>query len=250
MGDLVRLSGDLSGTEGSLARIVQIEPRQHVLRRSLEDADGRAEKTIVANADMMVVVTAATNPEPRVGMVERCLVAAAEAQIPALLCMTKCDLASPDDFISQFEGFPVEIVTTGGGIGPLSERLAGKFSVLVGHSGVGKSTLINALIPDADRQVGDVNANTGKGRHTSTSSVALELPGGGWVVDTPGVRSFGLGHATTLDVLGVYPGLLAATEDCLPLCEHLDDPECALRTYPDQGLVERAKTLLAGVRGS
>jgi ribosome biogenesis GTPase len=113
-------------------------------------------------------------------------------------------------------------VTTrrGGDLGPLRERLAGRVSVLVGHSGVGKSTLVNALVPDADRAIGTVSA-IGRGRHTSSSAVALALPGGGWVIDTPGIRSFGLGHVTAADLLAAFPDLAEGAEDCPRNCAHL-----------------------------
>lgn len=272
IGDRVRISGDLSGAEGSLARLVQILPREHVLRRSLEEAVGsRGEKIVVANADQLVVVTAAADPEPRTGMVERCLVAADEADIPVILCLTKTDLADPDDFVDRFAGFDLTVVETSSvgdaqtGVQALESLLQGKFSVLLGHSGVGKSTLINALIPDAERSVGEVNELTGKGRHTSTSAVALQLPGGGWVVDTPGVRSFGLSHASTENVLNSYPGIAVASQYCLPNCSHAKgEPSCALDAWsqgtgPFQDLesplsagqrtdiVERARGLLAAV---
>lgn len=270
IGDRVRLAGDLSGTEGSLARLVQILPREHVLRRSLEEAAGsKGEKTVVANADQLVVVTAAADPEPRTGMVERCLVAADEAEIPVILCITKTDLADPGPFLKHFEGFNLTSVTTNAdldreGLQHLEALLRGKFSVLLGHSGVGKSTLINALIPGAGRMVGHVNEATGKGRHTSTSAVALPLAEGGWVVDTPGVRSFGLSHAQADNVLRVFPGVEKATEYCLPNCSHLQgEPSCALdawaaETGPFAGdtaaadtdradLVSRARTLLEAV---
>lgn len=240
IGDFVRLTGDVSGQVDTLARIAHVEERTNVLRRSLEEAeDGRGEKIIVANTDLMVIVTASSNPAPRVGMVERCLVAAREAGIPALLCMTKTDLADPGDFTAEFDGFDLEIVTTnlvtGAGLDTIVERLRGHFSVLIGHSGVGKSTLINALIPGLDRSVGEVNVATGKGRHTSTSSVALELPQGGWLVDTPGVRSFGLAHANIEDVLEVFPALMEATAFCLPNCTHTaSEVSCALDEWVAQ----------------
>lgn len=260
MGDLVRLTGDLSGNAGSLARIVTISEREHVLRRSLEEAsDSKGEKIIVANADLLVIVTAAADPEPRTGMVERCLVAAEEAGINAVLCMTKTDLADPAAFIERFKGFQVTTLVMPTDINELNSILKDKFSVLVGHSGVGKSTLINQLVPGANREVGKVNDLTGKGRHTSTSAVALQLPEGGWLVDTPGVRSFGLSHATTEDVLQVFPGLSEAATYCLPLCTHSEqESSCALDawakgkdpfTEPGDGdVVERARKLLAGVQ--
>lgn len=277
IGDRVHLSGDVSGRPGTMARIVQILEREHVLRRSLEEApEGRGEKIIVAGADLLVIVAASADPQPRTGMVERCLVAAREADVDVLLCMTKSDLADPADFLERFAGF--DLLTAVIALGPdgssdlsaIQSLLADRFSVLVGHSGVGKSTLINALIPEAQRLTGSVNQLTGKGRHTSTSAIALPLPGGGWVVDTPGVRSFGLSHATESDVLRVFPGVFAATEYCLPNCTHrADEPSCALDDWakfegPFAGdrtedraaerlvradLVTRARALLPGVGG-
>lgn len=275
IGDLVRLTGDLTGRPDTLARIVHVEERRNVLRRSLEEADeGRGEKIMVANVDLVVIVTASANPTPRVGMVERALVAAHEAGVPALLCMTKEDLADPADFVAKFEGFEVEVMTTdviaGTGVAALETRLTGLFSVLIGHSGVGKSTLINAIVPDAARAVGEVNVATGKGRHTSTSALALPLPGGGWLVDTPGVRSFGLAHADVEDVLAVFPDLATVTTYCLPNCTHLaTEVSCALDVWatatpgaenplPTEGftvdqarrpdLVARARTLVEGLQ--
>lgn len=235
IGDQVRVSGDVSGREGTLARIVEILPRQRVLRRSLEEAaDQRGEKVIVSGADLLVIVVAAADPPPRIGMVDRCLVAAEEAGIDAVLCITKADLADPSEFLKNFASFPLATVVTSAeageeGLNDLKDLLESRFSVMVGHSGVGKSTLINALIPNADRETGAVNVQTGKGRHTSTSAIAFQLPEGGWVVDTPGVRSFGLSHATKEDVLATFPGISGATQFCLPNCTHLEgDPSCAL----------------------
>jgi ribosome biogenesis GTPase len=107
-------------------------------------------------------------------------------------------------------------------------------SVLIGHSGVGKSTLVNQLVPDAERATGKVNAVTGRGRHTSTSAVALELPDGGWVIDTPGVRSFGLAHVDPQRVIHAFPDLEAGTEECPRGCTH-DEEECALDAWAAEG---------------
>ncbi len=177
VGDLVRLVGDTSGDEGTLARIVQVEERTTVLRRTADD-DDPYERPIVANADQLVIVTALADPPPRTGMIDRILVAAYDAGLSPLLCLTKADLASPDELISAYEplGVPVEFISPGADLEPLRRRLTGRRSVFVGHSGVGKSTLVNALIPGAMRAIGVVNDVTGRGRHTSTSAIALRLP--------------------------------------------------------------------------
>lgn len=235
VGDRVKVVGDLSGEDGTLARIVRVEPRRTQLRRSLEESPGSREKVLVANADQLVIVTALANPEPRIRMVDRCLVAAYDAGMDALLCLTKRDLASPDAFLAAYNPLQVPSVVTWAdgdniiGLPELRERLADRISVLVGHSGVGKSTLVNALVPGEDRAVGHVNAVTGRGRHTSTSAIALALPGGGWVIDTPGIRSFGLGHVDVADVIGAFSDLAEIVVDCPPGCTHLSGaPGCAL----------------------
>lgn len=235
VGDRVRVVGDLSGGRDALARIVGVVDRTSTLRRSSEDSPGGHERVLVANADQLVVVTALADPAPRPRMVDRCLVAAYDAGMDVLLCLTKADLASPEEFLALYDPLGVPAVVTRRedghvvGVDELRERVVGRVSVLVGHSGVGKSTLVNALVPDAARAVGHVNAVTGRGRHTSTNAVALALPGGGWVIDTPGVRSFGLAHVEVEDVIGAFPDLAEIATACLPLCTHLPaSPGCAL----------------------
>ena len=235
VGDTVSLTGDVSGAPGTLARVVRVEPRHSVLRRSADDTDP-VERVIVANADQMLIVSSLANPPPRLRLIDRFLVAAYDAEIGPVLCLTKSDLASPDQVLPVYAPLELRFIVLGRplsdpALAELRELLAGKISVLVGQSGVGKSTLVNVLIPDAARAVGAVSPVTGRGRHTSSSVVALPLPSpgmaGGWIIDTPGLRTFGLGHMSPEDVLAAFPDLVDITADCLPGCDHLG-PGCAL----------------------
>ncbi|GAA1729180.1 ribosome small subunit-dependent GTPase A [Microcella frigidaquae] len=230
-GDRVDLVGDTSGAEGSLARIVRVHERRTLLRRSADDTDA-VERIIVANADQLMIVVAAANPEPRPRLLDRYLVAAFDAGIEPLLVMTKTDLADPAPFLAQFRGLDLRVVESRSDdppIAALMALLADRTTVAVGHSGVGKSTLVNALVPDAHRATGVVNAVTGRGRHTSSSTVSLRLPGGGWIIDTPGVRSFGLGHVDTANILRAFGDLAVVGERCPRGCTHLPDaPDCAI----------------------
>lgn len=240
VGDDVHLVGDTSGDDGSLARIVRITPRRTVLRRTADDTDP-VERVIVANADQLVVVTALANPEPRPRMIDRCLVAAYDAGMEPLLVLTKADLTDPAPFLEQYTPLSVPHVVTARsgstthGLDDLRAALAGRVSVLVGHSGVGKSTLVNALVPDALRAVGVVNDVTGRGRHTSTSAVSLALPDDdGWVIDTPGVRSFGLAHVDPARIVHHFPDLEPGTDGCPRGCSH-DEEECGLDAFVESG---------------
>ncbi len=220
-GDRVALVGELTGGPDALARVVRVEPRTSLLRRTPDDTDP-VERAVVANAEVLVVVTALADPVPRPRLIDRCLVAAYDGGLVPLLCLTKSDLASADELLALYRPLGVEAIVTGQGTGveELRDRLTGKVSVLFGQSGVGKSTLVNQLVPDAFRAVGVVSG-VGKGRHISSSAIALALPGGGTVIDTPGVRSFGLGAVTPAGVLAAFPDLKLAAEECPPGCDHV-----------------------------
>jgi ribosome biogenesis GTPase len=239
VGDSVAVVGDLSGAPDTLARVVRVEPRVTSLRRSADD-DDPIERVLVANADQLVLVTALADPEPRPRMIDRVLVAAYDSGMSPLLVLTKSDLRPAAELMESYAALDVPfVVTRKDGADPIEVaellgRLRGHVSVLIGHSGVGKSTLVNALVPDADRAIGRVNDVTGRGRHTSTSAIALALPGGGWVVDTPGVRSFGLAHVDPQRVILAFPDLQEGTDNCPRGCTH-DEEECALDAWVAAG---------------
>lgn len=237
VGDQVKLDGDTSGSEGTLARIVEVEPRSTMLRRSADDAD-TFERPIVANADQLMIVTALADPPPRMGMIDRILVAAYDAGVSPILCLTKADLASPDELVAAYGplGVPIVVTRPGMDLESVLGILVDHRTVLVGHSGVGKSTLVNALVPGAGRATGEVSDLTGKGRHTSTSAMAIELPQGGWIIDTPGVRSFGISHVKQESFVAAFPDLAEFTENCPRGCKHTSDSiQCGLDEAVEMG---------------
>jgi ribosome biogenesis GTPase len=235
VGDQVDVVGDLSGRTDTLARIVRVADRRTVLRRTADDTDP-FERVVVANTEQLFIVVALADPPPRTGFVERAMVAAYVGGLQPILCLTKHDLAAESEFAAAFDDLDLTIVYGGRDdpLDPIHALLHDELTCLLGHSGVGKSTLVNRLVPEADRAVGDVSG-VGKGRHTSTQSLALPLADGGWVIDTPGIRSFGLAHITPDDVIQAFADLADAIEDCSRGCTHLGppaDPECALDLLP------------------
>ena len=232
VGDRVNLVGDTSGAEGTLARIVAVQPRRNSLSRTIDDV-GAFEKTIAANIDQMMIVAASANPEPRHGFIDRCLAVAYDQGITPIIVMTKRDLANPEEFLKSYDSLSVSSIAIqrGDDLAKVQEILHGKTTVLIGHSGVGKSTLVNAIIGGDPRAIGDVNDTTGRGRHTSSSAIAFDLPDStGTIIDTPGVRSFGLEHIDRNRVIGSFEELAKTIAGCPKNCSH-DEEKCGLNDY-------------------
>lgn len=252
VGDLVAVVGipEPDQARENLARIVRIEDRKNVLRRSADDG---SERVLVANVDYLAIVSATENPNPKHGFVNRALVAAFAEGITPILVMTKSDLASGEEFLSTYKTMDVPTFQLRKDRAPTEfiDFIQGKVTVLIGHSGVGKSTLINKIVKDELRQTGEVNEATGKGRHTSSSALALELDGGGWIIDTPGVRSFGLSHIKSADVVAAFPDCAEVARKCPKNCSH-NEQDCALNDWAAgnlgrQGRIDALRQILASL---
>ena len=251
VGDRVALVGDASGDADSQARIIRREDRETVLRRTADDNDP-VERVIVANAHYMGIVVAAAHPEPRLGLIDRALVAAHDANITPLLIITKCDLADPEPLLRNYSRLGIQIFRVEAGIAghDLIDHLADKVTVLIGHSGVGKSTLINQLVPDAERRTGSVSDLTGKGKHTSTSVIAFPLSGNrGIVIDTPGIRSFGLAHVSRESMVDSFPDLHEWMANCPRACSH-NEIDCGLNAVNDPVILQRIESLQSLLAGN
>lgn len=209
-------------------RISGIAPRRTILTRA-DPINAHRERVIVANVDHMVIVAAIADPPLRTGLIDRYLIAAARGGILPILCINKLDLSTDT---SAVEAYDVPIIRcstkTGQGIDELRDRLAGSIAVLTGHSGVGKSSLLNALTEQDQARVGAISEETGKGRHTTTASRLYRLKNGARIIDTPGIREFGLGKVTLDELKAAFPEFNG--ENCrFKDCTHKEEPDCAIR---------------------
>ncbi len=237
-GDRVRFT-PLGSGEGVIEEIL---PRRAVLARARPEVG--TEQVLLANPDQAVLVFAMREPSPHFGLLDRYLALCEHAHVPALICLNKDDLGEPEDVATaegayRALGYPVlrTSATTGDGLGALRQRLAERISLLTGPSGVGKSSLMNTLIPDARQRTGEISTATGKGRHTTTGVRLLPLPEGGWLADSAGIRELALWQAPSEELPNCFVELRDAAGNCeYEDCTHgIEEEGCALRAVLIEG---------------
>ena len=232
--------------------VVRVLPRKSELKRPGPRDSFYKQQTLAANIDQVVIVASVTQPEFNYGFMDRFLLAANLNDLPFVLVLTKMDLLpnGEADLSSEIRDFmkiadkviPVS-VKSGDGLDVLRNELVGKSSVFSGMSGVGKSTLINELVPHAELRTGDVRERDGKGRHTTTSSSLFDFPGGGYVIDTPGIRSIGLMDLEPETLAKIFPGFFEDDHFTCKFsnCKHLKEPGCAVRAAVESGKLSEAR---------
>ena len=260
VGDLVTvaLTSDRHGGDGAAAdkdradgMVIARQPRETALsrptprsgkRRDRYDADDVFEKVIVANMDVLLIVASTCQPPLRHGLIDRYLIIAERGELTPVLAVNKIDLGEPDEqVLGDFAELGVEIHTTsaqtGAGVPELVATLKGKRTVLAGASGAGKSTLINAMIPGAGAQIGAVRLKDERGRHTTSAAATYDLPGGGLIVDTPGVRELGI-RLDAGELPWYFPEFEAVAPDCkFRNCTHTHEPDCAVLAALEAGQI-------------
>ena len=241
VGDIVTLE------EGAPPRIVGVEPRRTRLERAATGAQGRdLTQVIAANADQAMIVSSIADPPFRPGLIDRWTLLALRGDMEPVLCLNKMDLGTPEEGRRLVEEACIPIDTvyasaeTENGLEELRARLSGRSTVLVGHSGVGKSSLLRRLLPGADAATGELSERTRKGRHTTTGARLYELPEGGDLIDTPGVRSVVLGRTTAEEVAGVFGEIAHAPPCRFQPCTHRTEPGCTVLDGLSRGAIPRA----------
>lgn len=233
---------------GDAPVVGDIEPRcNYIIRRASNLS--KEFQIIAANLDQAVLVATLTNPETSTTFIDRFLATAEAYQVPAVLAFNKIDLLDTEEWRNRLEelkalyesiGYPVVTMSaaTGEGADALRAQLAGKMSLLSGNSGVGKSSIINLLVPDAHVRVGDVSHTHHKGMHTTTFSELLDLPDGGAIIDTPGVKAFGTIDFERAEVAHYFPEIFKISDDCrFNNCTHTHEPGCAVLEAVEQGMI-------------
>jgi ribosome biogenesis GTPase / thiamine phosphate phosphatase len=239
VGDVVSL--DRADREG-VAGIVSQEPRKNVLERRSPNA--RAARAVAANLDRVLVVTAVSQPEPILQLLDRLLVIAEANDVPAGVVITKIDLATHADLLRRFKvaGYPVWPVSirTGEGVDDLTAHVRGQVTLFTGASGVGKSSLLNRVQPGLALRTGALSVKVQRGKQTTVGAVMSPLQGGGYVVDTPGFSDVGLYGIEPRELARCFPEIRPLIDHCkFADCRHLTEPGCAVRLAVDVGRIDR-----------
>jgi len=250
-GDRVRFMPTVSsGMAVASGVIEEVLPRKRQLSRlAVTTGSLPVGQTIIANLDQVVLVFAADNPEPHPGLIDRFLVSCESAELPVLLCINKCDLPISEEFAHDLTvygriGYRVMRVSAGTkqGMGALRAAVRGRTSAFVGPSGVGKSTLLNALQPGLGLRVGGISSATGKGTHTTRYAQLIPLQGGGFLADTPGLRQLGLWSIDNDELDRFFPEFRPFLAQCkFGNCAHVDDDGCAIQRAVEQGAVDERR---------
>ena len=243
VGDDVQLE---RGERDDAWAIAEILPRRSRLARRAPGG-GQGERVVAANVDQVVVMFAAAKPEPHPRMLDRFLVIAEGNRLAARIVINKVDLASEQETRDRFHvyetiGYPVHFTAVKAGLGldGMRAALGGRRSVLTGPSGVGKSSLLNAIFPGAKLRVGAISESVNKGRHTTVGAVMLPLPDGedGYVIDTPGLREVGLWALPAGELDRCFPEMRTPREQCrFGDCRHVSEPDCGVRDAVSSGAI-------------
>jgi ribosome biogenesis GTPase / thiamine phosphate phosphatase len=242
-------------------KIERVEERERVLSRQRPGVDTPAEDVILANPDQALVVFAAAQPEPHLRMLDRFLVVAERNELTTVICANKVDVAGrerAEELFGLYEQIGYRVIyasaKTGQGIDDLRELLTGALTVVTGPSGVGKSSLLNAIHPELHLEIGDLRSFEGKGRHTTRTAQLFALPLGEdtYVADTPGIRELGLYDIDPADLSFYFVEMKDFLHDCrYPGCTHDHEPDCAVRAAVEAGQIspERYESYLRLLHG-
>ncbi len=245
VGDIVEI--DIEEEEAGTAIINSIADRRNYINRQSPKSKYQ-HHIVAANLDQSVLVATLREPRTSQGFIDRFLVASEMYHVPAVIVFNKWDLYREkekqlyEEWAAMYgeAGYPVIVCSTvtGEGIEALKQKLTGKISLFSGHSGVGKSTLLNAILPELKLRTQDVSGWSGKGMHTTTFAEMFDLPGGGSLIDTPGVREFGLVNVTKQELSHYFPEMRSRLNDCqFNNCQHLNEPGCAIKQAVEEGTI-------------